>query len=154
MARNSRNGTKFSCDTFISGWLNLLAKRMGLPNGRCVPYSEAYITALYYSCTSLTTVGFGNVSANTTWEKIFSVVIMLIGGKNLSKIYHLLSPPHCFLVLPATIISSHFKKKNAAYDCIKYCITVNFPLYLTRCHSLLMPWWMGSESHLFKCFVI
>ena len=65
----------------ISGWLNLLAKRMGLPNGRCVPYSEAYVTALYYSCTSLTTVGFGNVSANTTWEKIFSVVIMLIGGK-------------------------------------------------------------------------
>jgi len=54
---------------------------MGLPNGRCVPHSEAYITALYYSCTSLTTVGFGNVSANTTWEKIFSVVIMLIGGK-------------------------------------------------------------------------
>ena len=54
---------------------------MGLPNGRCVPYSEAYVTALYYSCTSLTTVGFGNVSANTTWEKIFSVVIMLIGGK-------------------------------------------------------------------------
>jgi hypothetical protein len=48
---------------------------MGLPNGRCVPYSEAYVTA-----TSLTTVGFGNVSANTTWEKIFSVVIMLIGG--------------------------------------------------------------------------
>jgi hypothetical protein len=39
------------------------------------------VTALYYSCTSLTTVGFGNVSANTTWEKIFSVVIMLIGGK-------------------------------------------------------------------------
>lgn len=65
----------------ISGWLNLLAKRMGLPNGRCVPHSEAYVTALYYSCTSLTTVGFGNVSANTTWEKIFSVVIMLIGGK-------------------------------------------------------------------------
>ena len=67
-------------ESFFSGWLNLLAKRMGLRDGRCVPYSEAYITALYYSCTSLTTVGFGNVSANTTWEKIFSVVIMLIGG--------------------------------------------------------------------------
>ncbi len=34
---------------FTAGWLNLLAKRMGLPNGRCVPYSEAYVTALYYS---------------------------------------------------------------------------------------------------------
>ncbi|CAB4061358.1 KCNH8 [Lepeophtheirus salmonis] len=63
------------------GWINLLAERMGLPNGSYVPHSEAYyVTALYYSCTSLTTVGFGNVSANTTWEKIFSVVIMLIGA--------------------------------------------------------------------------
>ena len=54
---------------------------MGLPHGRCVPHTEAYVTALYYTCTSLTTVGFGNVSANTMWEKVYSVVIMLIGGK-------------------------------------------------------------------------
>ncbi len=69
----------------FSGWLNLLAQRLSLANGGCVPHSEAYVTALYYSCTSLTTVGFGNVSANTTWEKIFSVVIMLIGGKDKDK---------------------------------------------------------------------
>ena len=80
----------------ILGWLNLLAIRIGeprngadeiyvsgvcVPNGGCVSYQDAYTTALYYSCTSLTTVGFGNVSANTKWEKVFSVVIMLIGGK-------------------------------------------------------------------------
>ena len=52
-----------------------------VPNGGCISYQDAYVTALYYSCTSLTTVGFGNVSANTKWEKVFSVVIMLIGGK-------------------------------------------------------------------------
>ena len=78
------------------GWLNLLAIRIGeprnlgndvcvggvcVPNGGCVSYQDAYVTALYYSCTSLTTVGFGNVSANTKWERVFSVVIMLIGGK-------------------------------------------------------------------------
>ena len=39
------------------------------------------MTALYYTFSSLTTVGFGNVSANTMGEKIFSVVIMLIGGR-------------------------------------------------------------------------
>ena len=66
----------------ILGWLNALAYRIGYPNGSCVPHTEAYVTALYYSCTSLTTVGFGNVSANTKWEKVFSVVIMLIGGKS------------------------------------------------------------------------
>ena len=54
---------------------------MSLPNGGCVPHSDAYITALYYACTSLTTVGFGNVSANTRAEKIFSVVVMIIGGE-------------------------------------------------------------------------
>ena len=58
----------------------MLAVRLSLPNGSCVPHTEAYVTALYYTCTSLTTVGFGNVSANTMWEKVFSVVIMLIGG--------------------------------------------------------------------------
>ena len=52
-----------------------------MPNGSCVPRGEAYVTALYYTFSSLTTVGFGNVSANTMGEKIFSVVIMLIGGR-------------------------------------------------------------------------
>ena len=58
-----------------------MARRLGLPNGSCVPRGEAYVTALYYTFSSLTTVGFGNVSANTMGEKIFSVVIMLIGGR-------------------------------------------------------------------------
>ena len=62
------------------GWLNLLAQRLNLRDGNCVPHTEACVTALYYTCTSLTTVGFGNVSANTMWEKVFSVIIMLIGG--------------------------------------------------------------------------
>ena len=42
--------------------------------------SDAYITALYFTCTSLTTVGFGNVAANTKYEKIFSIVIMMVGA--------------------------------------------------------------------------
>ena len=39
---------------------------------------DAYVTSLYFTCTSLTTVGFGNVAANTRYEKIFSVVIMMV----------------------------------------------------------------------------
>uniref|UniRef100_A0A1I8GSH9 Potassium voltage-gated channel subfamily H member 2 n=1 Tax=Macrostomum lignano TaxID=282301 RepID=A0A1I8GSH9_9PLAT len=42
--------------------------------------SSRYITALYYTCSSLTSIGFGNVSANTDHEKIFSICIMLIGA--------------------------------------------------------------------------
>ena len=42
---------------------------------------SAYITSLYFALSSLTSVGFGNVSANTDTEKIFSICTMLIGGK-------------------------------------------------------------------------
>ncbi len=41
----------------------------------------AYITALYYTLSLITSIGFGNVSANTFGEKIVSVIFMLIGGK-------------------------------------------------------------------------
>uniref|UniRef100_A0A3Q3BMG3 Potassium voltage-gated channel, subfamily H (eag-related), member 8 n=1 Tax=Kryptolebias marmoratus TaxID=37003 RepID=A0A3Q3BMG3_KRYMA len=41
---------------------------------------SVYIASLYFTLSSLTSVGFGNVSANTDAEKIFSVCIMLIGG--------------------------------------------------------------------------
>ncbi|MEQ2209232.1 hypothetical protein XENOCAPTIV_027086, partial [Xenoophorus captivus] len=40
---------------------------------------SAYIASLYFTLSSLTSVGFGNVCANTDAEKIFSICIMLIG---------------------------------------------------------------------------
>ena len=59
--------------------MNILADRLKIPVTN-VTHGDAYITALYFTFTSLTSVGFGNVSANTTTEKIFSIVMMLIGG--------------------------------------------------------------------------
>ncbi|XP_021179167.2 potassium voltage-gated channel subfamily H member 8 isoform X1 [Fundulus heteroclitus] len=41
---------------------------------------SSYVTALYFALSSLTSVGFGNVSANTDSEKIFSICTMLIGA--------------------------------------------------------------------------
>lgn len=41
---------------------------------------SAYIASLYFTLSSLTSVGFGNVCANTDAEKIFSICTMLIGG--------------------------------------------------------------------------
>ncbi|KGL85492.1 Potassium voltage-gated channel subfamily H member 8, partial [Tinamus guttatus] len=41
---------------------------------------SAYITSLYFTLSSLTSVGFGNVCANTDAEKIFSICTMLIGA--------------------------------------------------------------------------
>ncbi|KAG9348701.1 hypothetical protein JZ751_029018 [Albula glossodonta] len=58
----------------------------GLMNGSGVELAggpsvrSSYVTSLYFALSSLTSVGFGNVSANTDSEKIFSICTMLIGG--------------------------------------------------------------------------
>ncbi|XP_041029753.1 potassium voltage-gated channel subfamily H member 4 [Carcharodon carcharias] len=70
--------------TWDIGWLNELGKRLEMPytnnsvGGPSV--RSAYIAALYFTLSSLTSVGFGNVSANTDAEKIFSICTMLIGA--------------------------------------------------------------------------
>ncbi|XP_033843089.2 potassium voltage-gated channel subfamily H member 8 [Periophthalmus magnuspinnatus] len=55
-----------------SGGMGVLA---GGPSMR-----SSYVTSLYFALSSLTSVGFGNVSANTDSEKIFSICTMLIGA--------------------------------------------------------------------------
>uniref|UniRef100_A0A3B3CLP5 Potassium voltage-gated channel, subfamily H (eag-related), member 3 n=1 Tax=Oryzias melastigma TaxID=30732 RepID=A0A3B3CLP5_ORYME len=56
------------------GWLHELILGGG-PSMR-----SSYVTSLYFALSSLTSVGFGNVSANTDSEKIFSICTMLIGA--------------------------------------------------------------------------
>ncbi|XP_045344859.1 potassium voltage-gated channel subfamily H member 4 isoform X1 [Leopardus geoffroyi] len=66
------------------GWLHELGKRLEEPyvNGSAggPTRRSAYIAALYFTLSSLTSVGFGNVCANTDAEKIFSICTMLIGA--------------------------------------------------------------------------
>ncbi|XP_068605843.1 potassium voltage-gated channel subfamily H member 4a [Brachionichthys hirsutus] len=70
--------------TWDIGWLQELGKRLETPfinstaGGPSVP--SAYIASLYFTLSSLTSVGFGNVCANTDAEKIFSICIMLMGA--------------------------------------------------------------------------
>ncbi|XP_052654492.1 potassium voltage-gated channel subfamily H member 8 isoform X5 [Harpia harpyja] len=71
--------------TWDIGWLHELGKRIESPyyenntlGGPSI--RSAYIAALYFTLSSLTSVGFGNVSANTDAEKIFSICTMLIGA--------------------------------------------------------------------------
>lgn len=45
------------------------------------PLQAKYVTALYFTFSSLTSVGFGNVAANTDYEKIFTILVMLVGCK-------------------------------------------------------------------------
>nr|XP_039268573.1 potassium voltage-gated channel subfamily H member 1-like [Styela clava] len=41
---------------------------------------ECYIASLYFTMTSLTSVGFGNISANTENEQIFCVIMLIFGA--------------------------------------------------------------------------
>ncbi|XP_018652454.1 putative voltage-gated potassium channel [Schistosoma mansoni] len=68
-------------------WLYELGERMQLnrsyltvnkTNG--LTRRALYVSSLYFTTTSLTSVGFGNVSPNTINEKIFAVITMLIGA--------------------------------------------------------------------------
>ena len=68
------------------GWLDSLGKQINQPFNKTDPTSgpdlkSKYVTALYFTLSSLTSVGFGNVSPNTNSEKIFSICVMLIGCK-------------------------------------------------------------------------
>ena len=66
------------------GWLDQLSKTLHQPyhandtlSGPSI--KSKYITALYFTFTSLTSIGFGNVSPNTNLEKIFSIFAMMLG---------------------------------------------------------------------------
>jgi len=66
------------------GWLYQLSEKLDDPinseRSNLPSAMTSYISALYFTCTSLTSVGFGNVSPNTNAGKVFSVAAMLIGG--------------------------------------------------------------------------
>ncbi|XP_042249096.1 potassium voltage-gated channel subfamily H member 6a isoform X2 [Thunnus maccoyii] len=74
------------------GWLDNLADQIGkqyndsdITSGPSI--KDKYVTALYFTFSSLTSVGFGNVSPNTNPEKIFSICVMLIGSLMYASIF-------------------------------------------------------------------
>ncbi|XP_052471725.1 potassium voltage-gated channel subfamily H member 6-like [Carassius gibelio] len=74
------------------GWLTSLGEQLGKPYNITNPSSgpsikDKYVTALYFTFSSLTSVGFGNVSPNTNSEKIFSICVMLIGALMYASIF-------------------------------------------------------------------
>uniref|UniRef100_A0A8B9EZI7 Ion transport domain-containing protein n=1 Tax=Amazona collaria TaxID=241587 RepID=A0A8B9EZI7_9PSIT len=74
------------------GWLHSLGDQIGKPLNASNPLygptiKDKYVTALYFTFSSLTSVGFGNVSPNTNSEKIFSICVMLIGSLMYASIF-------------------------------------------------------------------
>ncbi|XP_038828937.1 potassium voltage-gated channel subfamily H member 2-like [Salvelinus namaycush] len=74
------------------GWLHTLGESLGkhyndTVRGSGPSIKDKYVTALYFTFSSLTSVGFGNVSPNTNSEKIFSICVMLIGSLMYASIF-------------------------------------------------------------------
>ena len=46
--------------------------------------TELYVCAFYFTITTITTVGFGDISSYTTVEKLLCIVIMIIGVMSFS----------------------------------------------------------------------
>ncbi|KAL4617785.1 potassium voltage-gated channel subfamily H member 6 [Arapaima gigas] len=75
-----------------TGWLDNLADQLGKhyndsDSNSGPSIKDKYVTALYFTFSSLTSVGFGNVSPNTNSEKIFSICVMLIGSLMYASIF-------------------------------------------------------------------
>ncbi|XP_067869029.1 potassium voltage-gated channel subfamily H member 6a [Heterodontus francisci] len=74
------------------GWLDNLGDQIGKryndsDSSSGPSIKDKYVTALYFTFSSLTSVGFGNVSPNTNSEKIFSICVMLIGSLMYASIF-------------------------------------------------------------------
>ena len=73
----------------MDSWLYMLGEAVGTPYRFNVtgagrwdggPSKDSvYITSLYFTMTSLTSIGFGNIAPTTDGEKVFAVAMMMIG---------------------------------------------------------------------------
>ena len=64
-------------------------------------FSDIYVTAIYYLMTTLTTVGYGDVSVRTTYERFYQIILLLVGT--------------CAYSWILTFISNYIKKMNEQY---------------------------------------
>ncbi|EJW70542.1 hypothetical protein WUBG_18552 [Wuchereria bancrofti] len=72
------------------GWLTKLSKELNSPFNYTFKdrlrliggpqRSSAYISALYFTMSCLSTVGFGNIASTTDNEKVFGVCMMIIAA--------------------------------------------------------------------------
>lgn len=128
-----------------TGWLDNLAEQLGKTYNASEPGSgpsakDYYITALYFTFSSLTSVGFGNVSPNTNSEKLFSICVMVIGCKflNVQFTQKNIHNPYTLHSNVVHFINTYVNNCKIFLLCHVYCI-INVQL-LTE--AFLSPNWL------------
>ena len=90
----------FSCifiylgKVFQPGWI-------AIQNIQDKTFNYIYITAIYYLITTLTTVGYGDISVLTTYERLYQIILLIVGT--------------CAYSWILTFISNYIKKMNEQY---------------------------------------
>ncbi|KAF7633972.1 Cyclic nucleotide-binding domain-containing protein [Meloidogyne graminicola] len=77
-------------------WLHQLARHLNEPYHRTKNGSitsggpslkSRYVTSLYFTLSTITSIGFGNVSATTDSEKIFTIIMMILGSLMYASVF-------------------------------------------------------------------
>jgi hypothetical protein len=80
-----------------NGWIS----DAGLDQGamRTSHWTAHYLASIYFAFTTLTTVGYGDISAHTNWERAFALLAVLTGAVFFASIINKVCrapPPFCF----------------------------------------------------------
>ena len=79
---NNTGGPSIKVSPNVEYYYSVVLSIASITWSQSLPFFQSrYITALYFTFSSLTSVGFGNVAPNTDTEKIFTIIVMLIGCK-------------------------------------------------------------------------
>uniref|UniRef100_A0A914NCT9 Cyclic nucleotide-binding domain-containing protein n=1 Tax=Meloidogyne incognita TaxID=6306 RepID=A0A914NCT9_MELIC len=77
-------------------WLHQLSRHLNEPylrtkNGSITAggpsLKSRYVTSLYFTLSTITSIGFGNVSATTDSEKIFTIIMMILGSLMYASVF-------------------------------------------------------------------
>ena len=71
-----REGHRAPDGSLLRGWVH--AHFSGAASN--ASYSQKYVAAMYWAMMTMTTVGYGDISANTHYEMVMSVCGMILGG--------------------------------------------------------------------------
>ena len=101
-------------------------------------FSDIYVTAIYYLMTTLTTVGYGDISVRTTYERFYQIILLLVGT--------------CAYSWILTFISNYIKKMNEQYidfeNKIKILgeIRISYPLLKNELYEKIIRYLKYNKS--------
>ena len=61
-------------------WLSVLEADPNMQSPDPERWGQLYFTALYFSITTMSTIGYGDISPRTLWERVAALTVMIIGN--------------------------------------------------------------------------